>query len=385
MQLQTFLTINSYWVAKIKGNSLTIVRVISMPASVSPSVRQDFDYSTLDATTSQFVQQQTGEIRALMKRTAQDIIEVGQKLTQVKKQLGHGRFRDWLRSEFQWSVSAATRFMQVSERFQFINLSNLDLAPSALYELAAPSTPEAAREEALSRAKTGEAITHKAAQTIKQKYATPATKPKREPEPEPVSQLPSPTSTPALLLEQSSSKQQIVAILPRSQPLAGSQTPNALLPQVRATFPVNQPTPPVSSSDVPGDWWQLGGKHLLYCGDPNSPEFTGRITEKVRLLLAFPLFPEWLPAIPAKTRIIADEYLPQGKKLEQLNESLESIVLLYSNLGELVVCCFLPSPEILSLLNRHSRRGLFAEPDSKRVAAVISDWKGAGLKVERFS
>jgi hypothetical protein len=105
----------------------------------------------------------------------------------------------------------------------------------------------------------------------------------------------------------------------------------------------------------------------------------------VRLLLAFPLFPEWLPAIPAKTRIIADEYLPQGKKLEQLNESLESIVLLYSNLGELVVCCFLPSPEILSLLNRHSRRGLFAEPDSKRVAAVISDWKGAGLKVERFS
>jgi hypothetical protein len=147
MQLQTFLTTNSYWVAKIKGSSLTIARVISMPASVSPSVRQDFDYSTLDATTSQFVQQQTGEIRALMKRTAQDIIEVGQKLTQVKKKLGHGRFRDWLRSEFQWSVSAATRFMQVSEQFQFVNLSNLDLAPSALYELAAPSTPEAARKK----------------------------------------------------------------------------------------------------------------------------------------------------------------------------------------------------------------------------------------------
>ncbi len=71
--------------------------------------------------------------------------------------------------------------------------------------------------------------------------------------------------------------------------------------------------------------------------------------------------------------------------MDQLDESLESIVLFYTRLRDLVVSCFLPSVEVLSIVNRHSRRGLFAEPDSKRVAAVISDWKRAGLKAERVN
>jgi len=125
MKKTSLLTYECYKVARIEGDSLTLARIFPMPALATHKERQQFDYSTLDPQASQFVQQQTGEIRALMKRTAQDIIEVGQKLTQVKKQLGHGRFRDWLHAEFEWSVSAATRFMQVSERFQFVNLANL--------------------------------------------------------------------------------------------------------------------------------------------------------------------------------------------------------------------------------------------------------------------
>lgn len=380
MQFTPFLNYKCYLVAKIKGNSLTIARVISMPASATPSVRQDFDYSTLDATISQFVQQQTGEIRALMKRTAQDIIEVGQKLIAVKKKLGHGRFGDWLQAEFQWSVSAATRFMQVSEQFQFVNLANLDLAPSALYELAAPATPEAARNEAIARAKTGEAITYKAAKTIKQKYA-PASKSKRGSAPEPASQLPAPTSTPAPLLEPSSSpKQEIVAILPRSQPQPGAETTNVL--QSTSVSLVKQATSPVS---VPGEWWRLGGKHLLYCGDPHSPEFLERIPQQLSLLLAFPPIPGWLPTIFAKTYIISTEYLPQGKNLDQLDEFLESSVLFNSHLKDTVVNCFLPIPDIVSVITRLDRQGIFAEPDSRRVNAVVSDWKKAGVKVERLS
>ncbi len=196
-----FFNHKCYWIVKIKGDSLTIARVISMPALANPSDRQEFDYSTLDNSTSQFVQQQTGEIRALMKRTAQDIIELGQKLLAVKEKLGHGRFGDWLHAEFEWSMSAATRFMQVSERFQFVNLANLNLAPSALYDLAAPSTPQAARDEALARASSGETITHTTAKAIKQKYASRSPKPKQQPEPEPTSQLPSPPSIQVPLLE----------------------------------------------------------------------------------------------------------------------------------------------------------------------------------------
>lgn len=71
---------------------------------ISTPESQGFDYATLNAETRLVVQQQTSEIRTLMRRTAQDIINIGQKLIEVKEQLGHGQFRNWLKAEFNWSV-----------------------------------------------------------------------------------------------------------------------------------------------------------------------------------------------------------------------------------------------------------------------------------------
>ena len=127
---------------------------------------QGFDYATLDAETQFVVQQHTSEIRTLMCRTAQDIIDIGQKLIEVKEQLGHGKFRNWLKAEFDWSVRTATRFMQVAMKFKSANLAHLDIAVSALYLLAEPSTPNEAHEEALELVKQGENITYAKAQNI---------------------------------------------------------------------------------------------------------------------------------------------------------------------------------------------------------------------------
>ena len=49
-------------------------------------------YAGLDIETRIVVQQRTGEIRTLMQRTTQDLIEIGQKLVEVKARLGHGLF-----------------------------------------------------------------------------------------------------------------------------------------------------------------------------------------------------------------------------------------------------------------------------------------------------
>lgn len=133
----------------------------------SNSEAQNFDYTAFDSETQIVVQQRTSEIKTLMRRTASGIIELGQKLIEVKARLGHGYFRDWLKSEFDWSVWTATKFMQVTERFRCVNFTHLDIAPSALYELAAPSTPEVARSEAIKRALGGETITHAKAKVIK--------------------------------------------------------------------------------------------------------------------------------------------------------------------------------------------------------------------------
>ncbi len=130
------------------------------------AIAVDEFYAGLDVETRIVVQQRTSEIKTLMRRTAQDIVDIGQKLIEVKSRLEHGLFYAWLRAEFEWSESAAVKFMQVAERFKSVNFTDLQVAPSALYLLAAPSTPASAYEEALKRAEQGEHITHRVAQEM---------------------------------------------------------------------------------------------------------------------------------------------------------------------------------------------------------------------------
>lgn len=344
-----------------------------------------FDYTSLDSEISQFVQQRTGEIRALMKRTAQDIIEIGQKLVGVKQKLGHGRFLDWIEAEFEWSYPTAARFIQVANCFS--KEDQIDkFAPSALYLLAAPSTPQTARSEAISLAEAGEHITYTTAKAIKQKHSPLPAKPKSEP----VSQ---PQLIPTLVQSPSTTtKVEIVEILhqrqlPVVQPaeVAKEEISRATeIPQVELNLYIPPPQQ-FHKSEQPSIYWQLGTRHLLYCDDPNSPEFLQRLPEKVGLLLAFPPALDWHSEIRAETSIIATRYLPQGKDVRLFEDTLESIILLYSELGEKVIICFLPFPEIISIVNRLERRGIFIEPNAQQVYQLISDWRAGGLKAERVS
>lgn len=128
-----------------------------------------FDYGTLDLDTRSFVQTKTAEIRILVKQTAQGIIEIGQRLIEVKEKLGHGNFLPWIRDEFGWSDETAHRFMNVAQNLPQIP-HGVEFQMRALYLLASPSTPESAREEALECAESGERITHQVVQEIIAKH-----------------------------------------------------------------------------------------------------------------------------------------------------------------------------------------------------------------------
>jgi phage N-6-adenine-methyltransferase len=137
------------------------------------SKQRDMDdlYAGLDLETRIVVRQRTGEIKALMQRTAQDLIEIGQKLVEVKARLGHGLFGVWLQAEFEWSERTAQRYMSVAQAFKSDTVSVLANAEAkALYLLAAPSTPESAREEAVQRAGTGERLTYNTAREMVQEH-----------------------------------------------------------------------------------------------------------------------------------------------------------------------------------------------------------------------
>ncbi len=136
--------------------------------TLSPIQQTVFNYDILDECVSIVVQQRTLEIKGLLRRTAQDIIDIGLKLSDVKQELGHGHFLAWLRTEFDWSESTARKFIQVGRKFKMVNFTALNVAPSALYLLSNDSTPEEAREEALQRASCGEVITRAKAKAITQ-------------------------------------------------------------------------------------------------------------------------------------------------------------------------------------------------------------------------
>ena len=127
---------------------------------------QGFDYISLTPQVRILVQGKTSELKSLIRRSAQDIINIGHKLIEVKEQLGHGHFRAWLKAEFDWSVRTATRFMQVAAQFKCANLAHLNIAASALYLLAERSTPEEARKQVLEIATKGEHINYTKAKEI---------------------------------------------------------------------------------------------------------------------------------------------------------------------------------------------------------------------------
>ncbi|WP_013334623.1 DUF3102 domain-containing protein [Gloeothece verrucosa] len=152
---------NSLQVTKFEDESLSQILQQQITDKIS-----SFDYAVLSPEIRNLVQNRTCELKSLMRRSAQDMIEIGQKLIEVKEQLGHGYFRAWLKTEFEWSIRTATRFMQVTTQFKAANLDNLNIAVSALYLLAVPSTPEKARQEVLELAQRGQTITYSKAKAI---------------------------------------------------------------------------------------------------------------------------------------------------------------------------------------------------------------------------
>lgn len=59
---------------------------------------ENFEYSYLDNETGTIVRQRPLEIEDLMRLTAENITNIGQKLTEVKEKLDRGSFQNWLRS-----------------------------------------------------------------------------------------------------------------------------------------------------------------------------------------------------------------------------------------------------------------------------------------------
>jgi hypothetical protein len=98
---------------------------------------------------------------AIRRLGKQCIVEIGRRLSECRriiKERGES-WSDWLEREFEWSDQQARRFIHVYKQLSGLNkLLSEDFPVSALYLLAAPSTPAEARSEIAERAQAGERI-----------------------------------------------------------------------------------------------------------------------------------------------------------------------------------------------------------------------------------
>lgn len=135
--------------------------------------QQNFDYTALDSDIEKVVKQCADQIKSLMHQTIKTNIEIGHNLIKVKQELKHGQFVKWIKSEFSWGLTTAYKFIHVAENCEevrkFSQYENL-IDTSTLYLIAAPSTPQKARQELLNLVKEGEKVTNGKACKVIAKY-----------------------------------------------------------------------------------------------------------------------------------------------------------------------------------------------------------------------
>lgn len=110
-------------------------------------------------------------IRLRLRRSAEDIIEIGRDLIATKEALPHGQFLPWIEAEFGMGEHTARRFMGVARQYSDKSSIVRDLDPTALYELAAPKTPEEVREEVEKMIEAGEVVTKATVQELRNKLS----------------------------------------------------------------------------------------------------------------------------------------------------------------------------------------------------------------------
>ena len=120
-----------------------------------------YSSSLLTAAENKFLAEQSGRLLSLQRQTAQNVIEMGSILIEVKQVIPKGQFEDYLLQTFGsdsgYTPRSAQNFMNVARHFAGKPITDA-IAPSVLYLLAAPSTPDLVRELACKLVEDGEKI-----------------------------------------------------------------------------------------------------------------------------------------------------------------------------------------------------------------------------------
>ena len=93
--------------------------MFSLPTITATTLHAD----GVDAAISATLNEHAIEIRKRIKRAANDIYEIGRRLTEAKKHVGYGNWLPWLEREFGWTDRTALNFIHAFEMFHMVGKS----------------------------------------------------------------------------------------------------------------------------------------------------------------------------------------------------------------------------------------------------------------------
>lgn len=317
-----------------------------------------FDYQALTPEQRSLVMQRTGEIQERLQRSAQDIWEIGQRLADVRSQLKHGQFESWLKAEFGWSRRTAYNFINVYETFgERANLAQIDIATSALYLLAAPSTPQDVREQYLEKAKEGEKVTHKDLRLkIEQKKQKSTALIKDE-----LSNIS--TLTSEKQPETLNSTHEIVKLLHQPKKVVDVKSVEA--PQLKLNQSTSVTDQKVLERTIEAGWYVLEGQHLVFCGDTASPDFHRHIPD-VNLAVAATCSNwdhDWLIDVAGTLIVLPESELDRDK--------LEQLINMFSQPGEAIIFPWLPYANIITIVSKLNRKVVAGDISAQKCHQAI--------------
>ena len=315
-----------------------------------------FDYTTLEKETADFVLQETVKIQTLIKQTVEGIIETGERLSKVKQRLKHGEFMAWVENEIKCHYSTALHFMRVWQTFgeQKEQISNVGINVSVLYLLSAPSTPEELRTEIVKMAKAGNPVSFAEAKRLKKEYS------ERKSEENSVKYTQKSTDNLITTID--------VSVDSSSHQLKTSEPSSTKKQEIIGIISREQPQT---------KFWNLG-KHLLYYGSIQDPEFRTQLPTTVALNLGFPDSQSWdreaLFPISAKSTLVFHSVF-QDLDLVTLRNIIQRSIELCTESGEEIVFSSLPYPEMLILADNLKCRCFIAESNLKRCQDILYIWE----------
>jgi hypothetical protein len=126
------------------------------PLAVDKYAALEFNYALIEDDYQRgLMQQAASDIRARLRRSIADMIEIGQQLKEIQELLDHKRFYEWAQIEFGLSRGSIFEFIQIYMRFAE-NRSIIErfFTPTIVRRLAAVSVPDAAVEQVIEAART---------------------------------------------------------------------------------------------------------------------------------------------------------------------------------------------------------------------------------------